>query len=179
MGYFNTFFRVEITSTIIRFSVSQKNKYRGRTVASGLSEMRSTGAYFLTVAIAGLIPACSTSFLLIKVILCYRTPVCQRPVTNHIMLKVTAQDESGNTKNYVYQTFYILFTSFLKKRFAFSESSCIIQTGFSSFESIQTKILEEIEGVVCTVNLVSEFIDIDVTIHSYIKSADRFVKRSL
>ena len=63
------------------------------------------------------------------------------------MLKVTAQDESGNTKNYVYQTIYTLFASFLKKRFAFSESSCIIQTGFSSFESIQTKILEGIEGV--------------------------------
>ena len=55
------------------------------------------------------------------------------------MLKVTAQDESGNTKNYVYQTF--------------SESSCIIQTGFSSFESIQTKILEEIEGAARTVIL--------------------------
>lgn len=67
MGYFNTFFRVEITSTIIRFSVSQKNKYRGRTVASELSEMRSTGAYFLTVAIAGSNPACSTSFLSTKV----------------------------------------------------------------------------------------------------------------
>ena len=73
--------RQNITSTIIRFPVSQrssssvgrdghrfysgllhKNKYRGRTVASGLSEMRSTGAYFLTVAIAGSNPACSTSF---------------------------------------------------------------------------------------------------------------------
>ena len=69
------------------------------------------------------------------------------------MLKVTAQDESGNTKNYVYQTIYTLFASFLKKRFAFSESSCIIQTGFSSFESIQTKILEEIDRIVCTVNV--------------------------
>lgn len=63
MGYFNTFFRVEITSTIIRFFLfRKKNKYRGRTVASGLSEMRSTGAYFLTVAVAGSNPACSTSF---------------------------------------------------------------------------------------------------------------------
>lgn len=102
-------------------------------------------------------PVLTEAFLLIKVILCYRTPVCQRPVTNHIMLKVTAQDESGNTKNYVYQTFYILFTSFLKKRFAFSESSCIIQTGFSSFESIQTKILEEIEGAARTVILLLDF----------------------
>lgn len=68
MGYFNTFFRVEITSTIIRFFLfRKKNKYRGRTVASGLSEMRSIGAYFLTVAIAGSNPACSTSFLSTKV----------------------------------------------------------------------------------------------------------------
>lgn len=44
-----------------------KNKYKGRTVALGLSEMRSTGAYFLTVAIAGSNPACSTSFLSTKV----------------------------------------------------------------------------------------------------------------
>ena len=73
------------------------------------------------------------------------------------MLKVTAQDESGNTKNYVYQTIYTLFASFLKKRFAFSESSCIIQTGFSSFESIQTKILEEIEGAARTVILLLDF----------------------
>ena len=41
---------------------STKNKYRGRTAASGLSEMRSTGAYFLTVDNAGSNPACSTSF---------------------------------------------------------------------------------------------------------------------
>lgn len=46
---------------------STKNKYRGRTVASGLSEMRSIGAYFLTVAIAGSNPACSTSFYQLKV----------------------------------------------------------------------------------------------------------------
>ena len=46
---------------------STKNKYRGRTAASGLSEMRSTGAYFLTVDIAGSNPACSTSFYQLKI----------------------------------------------------------------------------------------------------------------
>lgn len=68
MGYFNTFFKGRNHQYDYPFfSVSQKNKYRGRTVASGLSEMRSTGAYFLTVAIAGSNPACSTSFLSTKV----------------------------------------------------------------------------------------------------------------
>lgn len=59
---------------------------------------------------------------------------------------------------YLCRKFYAYITTFLKKRFAFSETSCIIQTGFSSFESIQTKILEEIEGTVYTFDLLSQLI---------------------
>jgi len=50
-------------------------------------------------------------------------------------------------------TLYKLMILYLLKKVDFPQTSCIIQTGFSSFESIQTKILEEIEGIACTVNV--------------------------
>lgn len=60
-------------------------------------------------------------------------PICY--AVYHNTLKVTAQVNEKQVSHI-----------FEKKSFAFFESSCIIQTGFSSFESIQTKILDEIEG---------------------------------